>query len=54
MTSKDRVIHATDRMADALKALCRINYDNERQTAANMVAAAAILRGAADALEAKS
>jgi hypothetical protein len=54
MTSKDRVIYATDRIADALQALCRVNYDNDKQAAYNISVALTALREATTTLEFKS
>ncbi len=50
MTRKESVIYATDRIANALQALCRVNYDNERQASSNMAIATQALQQAANAL----
>jgi hypothetical protein len=47
MTKKDQVVVATDCVTEALKALVRINYDNEKQTSGNLYAAAELLQAAA-------
>jgi hypothetical protein len=51
MTDKDRVIFATDLIGQALSVLCRINYDNEKQSSNNIRGAAEMLRAAAQSLE---
>lgn len=51
MKTKDRVVVATDRITEALRALVRIDYDNEKQTARNVFDAALLLKLAANQLE---
>ena len=46
MTRKDRVVHATDQISEALKALVRINYSNPEQTENNISAASELLLSA--------
>ena len=39
MKTKDHVVAATDHIAEALKILCRVDYDNDKQAAHNLKAA---------------
>lgn len=51
MQDKDRVIRATDNIGEALKVLCRINYDNANQAERNIRMASLMLHNAAKVLE---
>lgn len=51
MTRKDHVIQATDKITDALRALVRINYDNDKQAHSNITAAFVSLQVANTMLE---
>jgi hypothetical protein len=50
MKRKDRVVGATDLIANALQALARVNYDNHLQATNNIGAAAVALASAAELL----
>ena len=51
MKPHDRVVKATDLIAEILPILARINYANEQQTARNLGDAIARLREAVEVLE---
>lgn len=50
MRRKDRVVAATDKIAEAMRALARIDYDNHLQATSNLGAAAALLADATEHL----
>jgi hypothetical protein len=54
MKPKDRVIYATDQIADVLRMLCRINYDNDAHMRRLSSNAAIRLRIAAAMFEANT
>lgn len=51
MANKDQVIRAYDALTEVMKALCRINFDNDRQTQHNCEEALASTMIVKDALE---